>query len=156
MILIRSMSAGDIDAVLLLERAIPEAPHWSRSAYEETMAPGDFVQRAALVAIGENALLGFAVAKVVADVCELESMAVDENARRQGIGARLLSSVFAWAQACGAGRAELEVRASNSRAIRFYEKSGFAPEGIRTSYYANPVEDALLMGRVLAGGGKLP
>jgi ribosomal-protein-alanine N-acetyltransferase len=40
----------------------------------------------------------------------------------------------------------LEVRESNSSAIRLYNKHGFSVKGKRKGYYKNPVEDALIMG----------
>ena len=42
-------------------------------------------------------------------------------------------------------RCLLEVRWSNVPAIRLYENEGFIKEGIRKSYYSNPVEDAIIM-----------
>jgi ribosomal-protein-alanine N-acetyltransferase len=41
----------------------------------------------------------------------------------------------------------LEVRESNSAARTLYEKAGFEATGLRKSYYANPVEDAVLYRR---------
>ena len=38
----------------------------------------------------------------------------------------------------------LEVRESNSAARSLYEKLGFQQTGRRKSYYANPIEDAIL------------
>jgi ribosomal-protein-alanine N-acetyltransferase len=39
----------------------------------------------------------------------------------------------------------LEVRASNSAALAFYRALGFAIAGRRPLYYADPIEDAVLM-----------
>ena len=39
----------------------------------------------------------------------------------------------------------LEVRASNQQATAFYRALGFAESGRRLRYYADPVEDAVLM-----------
>jgi ribosomal-protein-alanine N-acetyltransferase len=38
----------------------------------------------------------------------------------------------------------LEVRASNGRAIGFYRAFGFQQTGLRPRYYSNPEEDAVL------------
>jgi len=45
----------------------------------------------------------------------------------------------------------LEVRVSNIRAIKFYEKHNFIKEGLRKNYYKNPTEDAVLMWRYNEG-----
>jgi len=44
---------------------------------------------------------------------------------------------------------ELEVRAGNETAVRFYERAGMVREGARRGYYRDPDEDALLMGKSL-------
>ena len=39
----------------------------------------------------------------------------------------------------------LEVRVSNTAALRLYEKFGFVSEGIRPGFYERPREDANIM-----------
>jgi [ribosomal protein S18]-alanine N-acetyltransferase len=153
---IRRMTAADIDMVLALEEKTPEAPHWKRLEYERCLVSDSAsVMRAAFVADAGGEVVGFSIGKLVAGVCELESMAVDCEARGQGIGAALITAVVDWARANGANRIELEVRASNARAIRLYERFGLCREGLRTGYYHSPDEDAVLMGAPLWSSGKL-
>jgi [ribosomal protein S18]-alanine N-acetyltransferase len=156
--IIRRMVANDIDRVLVLEQTIPEAPHWNRAAYEHCAVPDEPspLQRAGFVAEAEGRLLGFSAGKMIAGVCELESIAVSEENRGQGIGLALFEALTYWARTRGAVRVELEVRASNYRAIKLYEKIGLRREGLRAAYYQSPAEDAVLMGKLLASGGKLP
>jgi ribosomal-protein-alanine N-acetyltransferase len=45
----------------------------------------------------------------------------------------------------------LEVRQSNAAALAMYRARGFRPVGVRTDYYRNPREDALVL-RCLLGG----
>jgi ribosomal-protein-alanine N-acetyltransferase len=45
------------------------------------------------------------------------------------------------------------VRQSNEPARRLYERFGFAFAGVRTAYYREPVEDALVLWRNKADGG---
>lgn len=147
-----AMAAGDIDAVLKLESATPQAPHWDRAVYERIVAPGtgNPASRAAWVAVNGLDLLGFAVAHLVSEeVCELESIVVAKSARRKGTGRVLLSAVSGWAVGSEAQKLELEVRAGNASAIAFYESAGFLREGVRLGYYRDPEEDAVLMGRLL-------
>src|SRR5262249_44266655 len=56
---------------------------------------------------------------------ELVSMWVAPTARRQGIGAQLIASVAAWAEATGATALVLDVVAANTSAIALYERTGF-------------------------------
>lgn len=156
--IIRRIAANDIDRVLALEETISEAPHWNRAAYERCamLDESSPLQRAGFVAEAEGRLLGFSVGKLVTGVCELESIAVSEENRGQGIGRTLFEALADWALTRGAVRVELEVRASNIRAIKLYEQVGLRREGLRPAYYQSPAEDAVLMGMSLAHGGKLP
>jgi ribosomal-protein-alanine N-acetyltransferase len=64
----------------------------------------------------------------------------------------LLAFVLGAAEAGGAPRATLEVRASNLPAIALYLAGGFVVAGRRTAYYTHPVEDALILWRDAATG----
>lgn len=149
---IRRMIAGDIDAVFALAEKIPEAPCWSREDYVRCVAGDDSgsLRRAGFIVEADGQLRGFSVGKLVAGVCELESIAVDSEARGQGIGRGLFEAVTAWARANGSSRIELEVRGSNTRAIKLYEHAGLRREGLRPAYYQSPEEDAVLMGKDLS------
>ena len=78
---------------------------------------------------------GFALGRVVADQGELLTLAVDPQAHRQGIGARLVAGFLAAAQGRGAESVFLEVAATNAAARALYEKCGFAQTGLRRGYY---------------------
>jgi ribosomal-protein-alanine acetyltransferase len=90
-------------------------------------------------------LVGFAVVVVVAGEAELESIAVVESGQRRGVGSRLLRALVRELRTQQVGSLNLEVRASNRRAIRFYSAQGFGETGRRERYYAVPEEDAVLM-----------
>jgi ribosomal-protein-alanine N-acetyltransferase len=85
------------------------------------------------------------MASHVAGICELEAVVVRAAARSQGFGTQLIQAVAAWGQALGATRLELEVRPSNTPALRLYQRLGFTHDGTRPAYYHNPEEDAVLM-----------
>jgi len=142
------MTPYDLDEVMRLENATPEAPHWSRAAYERFLSNGADGKRIFIAEEGGR-LLGFAAVQIILDVCELESIAVDIRARLGGIGRMLLDSVFDWATLSCAVRVQLEVRSGNSCAIAFYIRSGFTKDGLRSAYYRDPEEDAVLMSREL-------
>lgn len=159
---IRPLTTGDLDAVLEIAGASPEAPLWRRSDYALFVAdaPGDNPRllHAGLVAQTSAAapILGFVCATLLQDGqenrAELSSLAVQPTARRQGIGAALLEAVLAWAAANGAHHLSLEVRTSNSAALGLYSRLGFHQEGRRPGYYADPAEDALILSRVVTRG----
>ena len=148
---IRPMEAADLDAVAAIAAACPEAPRWTPSDYAAFLAPASAsgpLRTAFVAAVGAE-VFGFAAASLLLDGeenrCELESMAVRVDARRQGTGTALLHAVQDWAAAQGARTLALEVRAANSPAIRLYQRFGLCPQGRRPRYYTDPEEDAVLL-----------
>lgn len=150
------MTAADLDRVLAIARNLPEAPHWPQSAwlnalnsqFDTESAP----RRIALVAAGPQpgSIHGFAVASLLPPQAELETIAVAPESQRLGFGERLFQTLAAELKAAGVGHVLLEVRASNRPAQSFYRAIGFVKTGLRPGYYADPIEDAVLMGLSLA------
>jgi GNAT superfamily N-acetyltransferase len=58
---------------------------------------------------------------------ELENICVTEEARNQGVGARLVEALFEWAKQNGATYVMVDAYAPNLKAITFYEVQGFEP-----------------------------
>jgi len=87
-------------------------------------------------------IAGFIVIRSVAPAeHEILNLAVDPAYRRRGIARALIANVVdemhgAWF---------LEVRESNSAAIRLYLCAGFALAGRRSGYYHDPAEAAIVM-----------
>ncbi|HEY6918015.1 MAG TPA: GNAT family N-acetyltransferase [Tabrizicola sp.] len=96
---------------------------------------------------------GFLLGRAVAGEAELLTLAVAPEARRLGLGRKLVSRFLYQAQLRGAGRAFLEVKADNAAAVALYESAGFTPAGRRRGYYLDPDgsrTDALVLARELA------
>jgi len=150
---IRPASEKELGAIVALEASTPTAPHWPAGTYQAIVqasvadSPAAFPKRCLLVAVNEGSgLLGFAAGAFErTGEAELETVAVAEAERRQGIGAELCLGVATWAQARGARELLLEVRASSRGAIGLYRKLGFEGIGRRPGYYRQPEGDALVM-----------
>lgn len=100
----------------------------------------------------DNELIGFCACWVILDELHINSVAVADRWRRQGLASRLLRDVCRDARTSGATQATLEVRRSNTAALALYERLGFTCEGVRKDYYQTPREDALVLWcRDLAG-----
>jgi [ribosomal protein S18]-alanine N-acetyltransferase len=82
---------------------------------------------------------------------ELHVLAIATAAehRGKGIAKRLLQHVLDVAATAGCALATLEVRRSNTDAIRLYEHAGFKTVHVRARYYQDDGEDALVMLRGL-------
>jgi ribosomal-protein-alanine N-acetyltransferase len=103
------------------------------------------------LARGPSGVIGFALARGVADEAELLLLAVRRGCQRAGVGKLLLDRFVADARSRGAGRLHLEVREGN-HAVNLYERSGFALVGRRRNYYSGPEGcsyDALTLARIM-------
>ncbi len=150
-IAIRRMEAADVAQVMAVAAGLDEAPRWPEAEYRQAVGRDATPRRIALVAAwrGPAPILGFAVARLLPPEAELESIAVAAEWQGRGLGRRLLEALGTELKAGGVDELLLEVRASNGRARGFYEALGFAGAGTRRGYYADPVEDAVLMRRKL-------
>lgn len=144
---VRRMVAGDLDRVLEIAKATRHAPGWPRDAYEQALDPNALPWRVALVAErpGAGMLAGFLVARVTAPEAELESIVTALAHQRRGVALELFSALKRELRHQGVREVILEVRAGNQAAQGFYRFLGFGQEGLRPAYYAEPVEDAVLM-----------
>lgn len=143
---VRAGVAGDLAAVIALERATAEAPHWSEAEYAAAISSGaGYVRRRLFVSESNGGVIGFAVGKVAWDLAELESVAVDQRMRRGGVGKALCAAVIEWCRGECVMALELEVRAASAGALGLYRGLGFIPVGARSRYYSEPVDDAVLM-----------
>ena len=138
---VRPATEDDVPGLVALEGCFAHQ-RWSEHTWRnELRAPGRLV----LVAEGEQAdLRGAASFHLVADVADLDRIAVDPAHRRQGIARELLAAGLAWCAERGAQRILLEVEAHNRAAIELYRGCGFRELTTRPGYYSNGV-DALVM-----------
>ena len=143
--MLRRIAASDVPAAFVLAAGCPEAAQWSREEYERAC---DGAFDGWVAALGEN-LVGFLIARRMAEEMEILNLAVEPGFRRRGVASRLLEAALACGRESGARRAFLEVRASNAGAIAFYAAWEFFPAGRRPRYYADPPEDALVLSREL-------
>ena len=138
-------SVDQIDQVLAIEEASFSNP-WTREMYLAELE-NQGVSFCYLAYDAEERPIGFCSFWRVLDELHINNLAVDPAWRRCGIASALLTFVLEQAAAEGAIRATLEVRRSNDPARRLYERFGFAFAGVRTAYYREPVEDALVLWR---------
>ena len=87
---------------------------------------------------------GMVLARTVMDEAEILTLAVLPQARRQGLGYRLLQAAMTRAAGTDARIMFLEVAEDNIPARTLYARCGFIAVGRRKRYYANG-DDALVM-----------
>ena len=81
---------------------------------------------------------GFILIRVVLDEAEILTLAVRPDARRQGLGRRLVERACVAAKAAGAATLFLEVAEDNAAARALYARAGFVEIGRRKAYYPGP------------------
>jgi [ribosomal protein S18]-alanine N-acetyltransferase len=141
-------SPSEIDAILAIEQVSFTNP-WTREMYAaELKNPG--VSFFLLAKDTARRIVGFCSFWRVLDEVHINNLAVLPEHRRAGVATTLLQRVIDDAGGLGAERMILEVRRSNNAALRLYEGLGFAVTGVRTRYYSNPPEDALVLSRSTA------
>ncbi|WP_243056724.1 ribosomal protein S18-alanine N-acetyltransferase [Nocardioides sp. SR21] len=151
---VRPAVAADVPAVAALERDNLGVDAWPEGLVAEGLT-GRLPTVTYLVAEVEGTVVGHAVASVVADIAELQRIAVDPAHRRTGLASELLDAVVLAARDGGADRLLLEVREDNAGAISFYAARGFVEIDRRRRYYRDGAT-AVVMRRGLGpacGGG---
>jgi ribosomal-protein-alanine N-acetyltransferase len=132
-----------LDELIAIEHAAFTNP-WTREMYVAELQNRD-VAACYLARDRSGRAVGFCSFWLVVDELHVNNLAVLPDARRQGVASALLTRVLADAAGRGARRATLEVRRSNVEAQRLYERFGFHISNVRTRYYSQPVEDALVL-----------
>jgi len=142
---IRAMRASDVSEVVYIENRSFRVP-WSERTFKSLLRQP---HAALFVAEADGQVAGYAAVWYVADEAELGDLAVHPDFRRRGIGALLLDRAIEESRSREIRVLYLEVRAGNEDARRLYERSGFEVVTVRRGYYSDPVEDALVMRRLI-------
>ena len=142
----RAMRANDVAEVVAIERASYQFP-WSEGIFRDCLRVG-YVCRVVTVS---RQVMAYGVMSFGAGEALILNLCVGEPYRCRGLGRRLLGSLIERANAAGMADAFLEVRPSNTAAIRLYLSQGFEQVGMRRGYYQAPNgrEDAAVLRRSL-------
>lgn len=140
------MSAADLDDVARVENAVYTHP-WTRGNFADSLAAGNL----AWVVREDGHLVAYCVVMMSPDDAHLLNISVDAPAQHRGIGRELLTWVADQTLAAGVPSVLLEVRVSNTRALRMYERAGYVRIGLRRGYYPalEGREDAIVMRKTL-------
>ena len=145
---IRPMTDADVSSVVALERAAYQFP-WSEGIFRDCLRVG-YICR---VAASGSRLIGYGVMSVGAGEAHILNLCIDAGFRCQGVGRRMLDYLLDRGAAAGMSEAFLEVRPSNTAAIRLYLSVGFDQVGMRRGYYqaVGGREDAAVLKLALRG-----
>ena len=153
---VRTATPADVPAIANLELDNLGTDAWSEGLVREGVT-GNLPTISYLVAEVEagdgRRVVGHATASVVADIAELQRIAVDAHHRRHGLASELLQAVVELAHAGGADRLLLEVREDNAGAIAFYAARGFVEIDRRARYYRDGTTAVVLRRGLVRGCG---
>jgi ribosomal-protein-alanine N-acetyltransferase len=144
---LRPATEADIGAIAAIERSCFADP-WSEESFRRILGGPSAIFHV----IGNPPdfdVAGYVIAFSFGEDAELLNIAVHPEHREKGLAGQMLDAVLIELRARGVRTAFLEVRESNKAARGLYESRGFTAIGRRRNYYRRPVEDALVMRRML-------
>ncbi len=97
------------------------------------------------VATENDTVVGYISFYCILDETEIVNVCVMPELRGKGIGRALTKCAIDFNRETNGSRVMLEVRKSNTPAIKLYESLGFIPVGVSKNHYKLPTEDAILM-----------
>ena len=145
----RAMEEEDLGAVMRIEAMSFPSP-WTPLAYALELRYNEAADYRVLVS-PEGEVVGYTGVWHAQGIAQVLRIAVDEGARRRGLGTMLLDAIGRRAEAAGMAEVSLEVRASNRAAQAFYRSQGFSVAATIPGYYTGPDEEAILMTKALQG-----
>ena len=145
-VLIRDMMQTDVLAVMQIESSAYAFP-WSEGIFRDCLRVG----YVCCVVEIDDILIGYGVMSTGAGEAHILNLCIAEAYRAKGLGGQLLEHLLEFAKSLGVGEMFLEVRPSNTPAIRLYQSLGFTQIGIRRGYYqaVGGREDAVVLRRLL-------
>lgn len=141
MLTIREMTEEDVPYVCEIEEATFSMP-WKADDFIDMIRRDDLTY---LVAELDGTIIGGAGFRNVLGDGEITNVAIESAYRGRGYGKILVGELLKKGREMGADEFTLEVRVSNTPAIKLYESLGFKSEGIRPGFYEKPREDAMIM-----------
>jgi ribosomal-protein-alanine acetyltransferase len=143
---LRRAGVADLDAIMELETGIFGTDAWSAENMRAELAAAHtwYLVAERLSDDGIDGYAGLSAPRGARDG-DIQTIAVAEPARNQGLGRTLVQALVAEARKRGASQVFLEVRADNRGAQHLYETLGFVAIAERIGYYQPDNVDAIVM-----------
>ncbi len=138
-----SLTPVELDELLKIEQSVYAKP-WTRGNFLDAMKSNNWCH----LLMSKDTLLGYFVAMMGFQEVHLLNLTVASAFQNKGFGLHMLESLVLMSKTVNAQWIWLEVRVSNERALKVYEKFGFRKVGERKNYYplaTNKREDAIIM-----------
>lgn len=144
---LRRATIADVDAIMVLETRIFENDAWSTDMMARDVGDPGCYYLVAFPPDSPDQIVAYGGLQAAQRAIEsdIQTIAVAEHARGQGLGRVLLLSLITEARKRGARETFLEVRADNPGAQHLYRSLGFEELGVRRGYYQPDNVDAIVM-----------
>jgi [ribosomal protein S18]-alanine N-acetyltransferase len=129
--------------VAAIEAGLFPADPWSSEQFWQELAQPT---RTYLVALEDDAVIGYAGMFVMPPDADVQTVAVRADRQGRGVARQLLVALLDHVEGRGATHTLLEVRADNVQALGLYESLGFVRISERRRYYPDG-GDALILRR---------
>jgi ribosomal-protein-alanine N-acetyltransferase len=127
---LRTMHKDDVPAILKIEAQNYDFP-WSEGVFDDCFTA---INYSCWVCEDADTIIGYAILSVGAGEAHVINLSVSPAVQGQGIGQKMMDHLIKIAKK----KAEtlfLEVRPSNTQAMKLYERLGFNEVGVRKDYY---------------------
>lgn len=125
---------------------------WNDSMFLESLQNTSHI---CLGAWSGDTLQAFVISAKIGDEAEIQTLATDPAARRQGHARALMQQLIKTLRDSGTTRLFLEVAVDNTAAVALYRDLGFDSVGLRKAYYSRksgPPLDAHILSLALSDG----
>lgn len=139
---VRRMVLEDVEQVHSIEVSTFPQP-WSKGAFKREMT--DNTHSIYMVIEEKDQILAYAGLWNIVGEGHITNIAVKKEKRGLGFGRKITEALIEEGQKAGIMAFALEVRVSNTVALKLYEGLGFDIAGIRKNFYEKPREDAYIM-----------
>jgi ribosomal-protein-alanine acetyltransferase len=148
---LRVATPDDLDPIMALETSTFDSDAWSLESMSAELGSPHTYYLAAIDPSAQRDLVGYGglLAPAASGEADIQTLAVAPDARRQGLGRRIVNALLAEARSRGVREVFLEVRADNPNARALYDSLGFEQIAIRARYYQPDGVDAQIMRVVL-------
>jgi ribosomal-protein-alanine N-acetyltransferase len=141
---IEPATPADLDEIMVIERASFSAPWTAESIAEEIARPWSIFR---VLRNGDGQLCAYLNFWVIYDELHILNIATHREHRRCGYARALMEELLAEAERNAVTEIMLEVRRTNEEAQRLYESLAFVRIGVRSRYYSDRGEDAIVYAR---------
>ena len=136
------MNCDDLDHVLNIENRVYSLK-WTKSNFEYEINDNEFSRLYVLII--DDIIIGYAGVHIIFETASITTIAIDTAYQAKGYSKLLMDHIINEAIDNNCESIALEVRVSNTKAIKLYEKYGFVYINIRYNYYSDNNEAAYIM-----------